>query len=164
MIGIKQGFDCNQKFDHSEIASNTAILLVHCTVTLTLASQTHFCKRGKGVNCIYKLCPTALYSVVQSHCSILSHDTLHHSLSSNSSLENSERELGHLSRYRKTTSRIVFREHAYSATGNSRMDYWGHLSRSTLLKSTLTRSTLMRSIFPRSTQIFSRSTHAYHNS
>ena len=66
----------------------------------SLASQTHFRKRGKGpVNCVYKPCPAALYSAVQSRCSILSHDTLHHCLSSNSSLENSEREQGHLSRY-----------------------------------------------------------------
>ena len=93
----------------------------------SLASQTHFRKRGKGlVNCVYKPCPAALYSAVPSCCSILSHDTLHHCLSSNSSLENSEREQGHLSRYysnRKNTSRIVFRERAYSATGNSRVHY-----------------------------------------
>ena len=49
------------------------------------------------MNCVYKPCPAALYIVVQSCCSILSHDTLHHRLSSNSSLENGERELGHLS-------------------------------------------------------------------
>ena len=93
----------------------------------SLASQTHFRKRGKGlVNCIYKPCPAGLYSAVQSSCSILSHDTLQHCLSSNSSLENSEREQGHLSRYysnRKNTSRIVFRDRAYSATGNSRVHY-----------------------------------------
>ena len=78
------------------------------------------------MNCVYKPCPAALYSAVQSCCSILSHDTLHHCLSSNSSLENSEREQGHLSRYysnHKNTSRIVFRERAYSATGNSRVHY-----------------------------------------
>ena len=95
----------------------------HCSLT----SQTHFRKRGKGLaNCVYKPCPAALYSAVQSCCSILSHDTLQHCLSSNSSLENSEREQGHLSRYysnRKNTSRIVFRKHAYSATGNSRVHY-----------------------------------------
>ena len=93
-------------------------LLGITVVISSLASQTHFRKRGKGlVNCIYKPCPAALYSAVQSCCSILSHDTLHHCLSSNSSLENSEREQGHLSRYysnRKNTSRIVFRERAYS--------------------------------------------------
>ena len=62
------------------------------------------------MNCVYKPCPAALYSAVQSRCSILSHATLHHCLSSNSSLENSEREQGHLSRCysnRKNTSRIV---------------------------------------------------------
>ena len=93
----------------------------------SLASQTHFRKRGKGlVNCVYKPCPGALYSAPQSRCSILSHDTLHHCFSSNSSLENSEGELGHLSRYYrncKNTSRIVFRKRAYPATGNSRVHY-----------------------------------------
>ena len=39
-----------------------------------LVSQA-FRKKGKGlVNCVCKPCPAALYSVVQSHCSILSHD------------------------------------------------------------------------------------------
>ena len=93
---------------------------------VSLASQTHFCERGKGlVNSVYKVCPATLYSAVQSRCSILSHDTLHH-LSNNSSLENSERELGHLSLYCrncKNTSRIIFRERTYSATGNSRVHY-----------------------------------------
>ena len=93
----------------------------------SLASQTHFRKRGKSlVNCVYKPCPGALYSAPQSRCSILSHDTLHHCFSSDNSLENSERELGHLSRYYrncKSTSRIVFRERTYPATGNSRVHY-----------------------------------------
>ena len=57
----------------------------------------HASKKGKDlVNCIYRLCPATLYGVVQSHCSSLSHDPLHHCLSSNGSLENSERKLGHL--------------------------------------------------------------------
>ena len=102
-------------------------MLLHTLPCTSLASQTHFHKRGKGLmNCVYKPCLAALYSVVQSCCSILSHDTLHHCLSSNSSLENSEREQGHLSHYysnRKNTLRIVFRERAYSATGNSRVHY-----------------------------------------
>ena len=93
----------------------------------SLASQTHFRKRGKGlVNCVYKTCPGAPYSAPQSRCSILSHDALHHCFSRNSSVENSETEPGHLSRYYrncKNTSRIVFRERAYPATGNSRMYY-----------------------------------------
>ena len=78
------------------------------------------------MNCVYKPCPGALYSAPQSCCSILSHDALHHCLSSNSSLENSEGELGHLSRYYrncKNTSRIVFRERIYPATGISRVHY-----------------------------------------
>ena len=55
-------------------------------------------QKGNGlVNCLYKPCPAALYSVIQSHCSVLSHDALHDFLSSNNSLENGEGELGHLS-------------------------------------------------------------------
>ena len=51
-------------------------------------------KNGKDqVNCVYKLCPATLYGAC---CSILSRDLLHHCLSSNGSLENSERKLGHL--------------------------------------------------------------------
>ena len=93
-------------------------------VYYSLASQTHFRKRGKGlVNCVYKPCPGALYSVSQSHCSILSHDALHHCFSSNSSLENSEREPGHLSHYYRNCKNIVFRERAYPATGKSRVHY-----------------------------------------
>ena len=92
---------------------------------LSLASQTHFHKIGKGlVNCVYKPCRAALYSAVQSRCSNSSHDTLHHC--GNSSLENSKRELGHLFRYCRNcenTSRLVFRERSYSATGNSRVRY-----------------------------------------
>ena len=84
-------------------------------------------REGKGlVSCVYKPCPAAQYSAVQSHCSILSHDTLRHCLSSNSRLENGERELGHLFCYCrscKNTSTILLREHAYSATGNSRVHY-----------------------------------------
>ena len=91
----------------------------------SLASQTHFRKRGKGlVNCVYKPCPGG--TVRPNHVAVFCHDTLHHCFSSNSSLENSERELGHLSRYYrncKNTSRIVFRERAYPATDNSRVHY-----------------------------------------
>jgi len=39
------------------------------------------------VNCVYKLCPAAMYSAVQSCCNTLSHDALHHCLSSNNNLE-----------------------------------------------------------------------------
>ena len=50
-----------------------------------------FAKGGKGlVDCVCKPCSAAVYSAVQSHCSILSHDALCHCLSSNSGLENDE--------------------------------------------------------------------------
>ena len=78
------------------------------------------------MNCVYKPCPAALNSAVQSDCSILSHDALRHCLSSNSCLENGERELGHLFRYCrscKNTSTLLLGERAYSATGNSRVHY-----------------------------------------
>ena len=97
-------------------------------VHTSLASQIHFRKRGKHLaNCVYKPCPVALNSAFQSRCSILSHDTLCHCLSSSSSLENSERDLGHLSCYCrscKNTLRIGFRECAYSATSNSLLEVW----------------------------------------
>ena len=63
---------------------------------------------------------------VQSDCSILPHDALHHCLSSNSCLENGEHELGHLFRYCrscKSTSTLLLGERAYSATGNSKVHY-----------------------------------------
>ena len=97
-----------------------------CTRGVSRARPTS-AKEGKGlVNCVYKPCPTALYSAVQSRCSILSHDTLHHCLSSNSSLENGERRLGHLLHYCrrcKNNFTTLLREHAYSTTGNSRVHY-----------------------------------------
>ena len=84
-------------------------------------------REGKGlVSCVYKPCPATQYSAVQSHCSIFSHDTLHHCMSSNSRLENGERELGHLFCYCrncKNTLTILLRERAYSATGNARVHY-----------------------------------------
>ena len=60
------------------------------------------------------------------HVAVFCH-VIHYIIVGNSSLENSEREQGHLSRYYsncKNTSRIVFRERAYSATGNSRVHYF----------------------------------------
>ena len=55
--------------------------------------------------------------MVQSCCSILSHDPLHHGLSSNS-LETGKRGLFCYCRSCKNTSAVLLREHAYSATGN----------------------------------------------
>ena len=82
---------------------STTYMIVHL-VSQARPSST---KEGKGlVNCVYQPCPAALYSAVQSHCSILSHDALRHCLSSNTS----QRELGHLFRYCrscKNTSTIL---------------------------------------------------------
>ena len=85
--------------ESQDFSSTIEVLLL--APALYLVSQARpTSAKGKGlVKCVYKLCPTALHSVVQSHCSILSNDALHHCLSSNSSLENGERELGHLFRY-----------------------------------------------------------------
>ena len=80
-------------------------------------------EKGKGLlNCVYKPCPTTMYSMAQP---CLQYDTLHHCFSSSSSLENGKRELGHLCYCRncKNTSTILLREHAYPATGNSRVHY-----------------------------------------
>ena len=115
-----------------EVFCASACVCGHCMhscsrLLFSLTSQTHFRKKGKGlVNYVYKPCPAALYSAVQSRCSILSHDALHHCLSSNNSLENGERELGHLFHYCrscKNSSTILLRERAYSTTGNSRVHY-----------------------------------------
>ena len=91
---------------------------------ISLTSQTQFHrKEGKVlVNYIYKPCPTALYSAVQSCCSIchMTVNAINHCLSGISSLKNCERELGHLFCYCsscKNTSTILVRECAYSATG-----------------------------------------------
>ena len=80
----------------------------------SLASQTHFHKKGKGlVNCVCKLRPTTLYSADQSCCSlILSHDALCPRLSSNSGLENSKRELRHLSTSATVKKTSLLRERA----------------------------------------------------
>ena len=91
----------------------------------SLTGPTHFRKRREVPGERIQLCPGALYNVVQSHYSILSHDALRHSLSSNSNLENGDRELGHLfhcCRSCQNTLTILLRERAYSATGNSRVN------------------------------------------
>ena len=54
------------------------------------------------MNCIFKPFPATQYGAVQSCYHILSHDTLHHRLSSNSGLENGDRQLGHLFCYYKS--------------------------------------------------------------
>ena len=70
------------------------------------------------------------YGVVQSHCSILSHYTLHHCLSSNRSLENGNRELENRFCYYRSCKKhfnysILLRECAHFATGIS-FEIWLH--------------------------------------
>ena len=99
----------------------------------SLAIQTHFCKNRErsGEQHIQAVSgPAAPYSA---RCSILSHDTLHHYLSSNSSLENSKRELGYLFRYCrscKNISTLLLRERAYILSNrqfkNVLFDIWLH--------------------------------------
>ena len=82
--------------EESQVFSSTIEVLLLAPALYLVSQARPTSAKGKGlVKCIYKLCPTALYSVVQSHCSILSNDCL----SRNGSLENGERELGHLFRY-----------------------------------------------------------------
>ena len=52
--------------------------IIYCSIVINTShtSQTHFHKKGKGlINFKYKSCPAALYDVVQSRYSMLSHDT-----------------------------------------------------------------------------------------
>ena len=87
----------------------------------SLTSLTHFRVRKRVWWTVYKLCLTSL----QSRCSILSHDTLHHCLSSNSSLQNGERELGRLHRYCTVkTPTILHKERAHSTTGSALLEIW----------------------------------------
>ena len=92
-----------------------------CYTYISLASHTFFHKNGKGlVNGVYKPCPTTPCSAVQSHYSILSHDTLHHHLSSSSGLENGDRQVEHLLCYYrscKSTLTILLGEGAHFTTG-----------------------------------------------
>ena len=53
--------------------------IIYCSIIIntSLASQTHFHKKEKGlINCKYKSCPAALYNAVQSRYSMLSHDIM----------------------------------------------------------------------------------------
>ena len=92
----------------------------------SLASQTHFRKRGKGlVNSVYKPCPGALYCTVRpNHVAVFCH--MMHYIIVSVAIAVLKTVKGHLSRYYrnyKNTLRIVFRERAYPATGNSRVHY-----------------------------------------
>ena len=81
-------------------------------------------REGSGeLRCV----PLHYYGAIQSHCSILSHDRLHHHLSGNNGLVNGDRELGHLFCYYrncKNTLTILLGEHAHFVTGISRVQIW----------------------------------------
>ena len=85
-------------------------------------------KKGKGlVNWVYKPCPTALYSAVQSHCSIVSHDPLYHWVAK-AVLKTAEESynISTAEAVKKTLQLYFLRERAYSITGNSRVEIWLH--------------------------------------
>ena len=82
-------------------------------------------KEGKGpVNCAYKPCPIALYSVAQLHYTIFSHDTLHHRLSNNNGAENGDRELGATIGVVKLLPTILLSEPTHIATGIQECIIW----------------------------------------
>ena len=88
--------------------------------THSLASQTHFRKEVKGlVNCLYKPCPKGPITLCH----------IHHCLSSNNSLENSDREPRHISCYCRSCKNILLGKRAHFGTGISRVHY-----RKTLIK------------------------------
>ena len=98
-----------------------------CYQLVSQARPTSTREGNSLVKCVYKPCPAALYSAVQSRSSILSHDALHHYLSSNSGLENGARELGHLFHYCRSCKNnltILLRERPYSTTGDSLFQIW----------------------------------------
>ena len=116
--------------EESQVFSSTIEALLLAPALLYLVSQarpTSAKREGSGELRIQAMsCRT-----VQSHCSILSHDALHDCLSSNSSLENGERELGHLFRYCRSCKNTltVILKHAYSARGKFKselFDIWLH--------------------------------------
>ena len=68
------------------------------------------------ISYIYKLCPSTQCSRVQSHCSTLPHDTLHHCLRSNNDPETGNREPGELFYYcrsSKNTFTMLLEEHVH---------------------------------------------------
>ena len=64
-------------------------------------------QKRSGELCIQAM-SAALYSVGQSCCSILSHDTFHHCFSSNNSLENNDIEARHLSCYFRSYKNTLY--------------------------------------------------------
>ena len=93
---LPEDMKCCEPNTTCNVSQSQLVNLYISRISSSLASQTHFAKKGKClVNCVYKPCPAALYSAVQSHCSILSHDALHHGLSSNGSLSEHPVSLSH---------------------------------------------------------------------
>ena len=90
--------------------------LLYNSAMISLASQTHFRKKGKGLVNSYTSCVPPHRMVQSNHVTVSCYVT-HHHLSSNNGLENSDRELGHLFCYYrscKNTSTILVREHMHS--------------------------------------------------
>ena len=85
--------------NHKFFSSTIEVLLLAPALYLVSQARPTSAKREGSGEMHIQACPAALYSAVQSHCSILSYDALHGCLSSNSCLENGERELGHLFHY-----------------------------------------------------------------
>ena len=113
----------------SQVFSSTVevLLLAPALSLVSQARPTSTKMEGSGE---LRIQAVSHYTVQCGTCSILSHDALHDCLSSNSSLENGERELGHLFRYYrscKNTSTIPLGERAYSTTGKFKstlFDIW----------------------------------------
>ena len=89
-----------------------------------LASWIHFSKKREGSSELFtQTMSRTVFSGVQSHCSILSHGTLHHCLSSNNSLENSDREHKHQSRHLSCCKNVLLWKQAHFVTGVSKVHY-----------------------------------------
>ena len=67
----------------------------HVQDILVSQARPTFAKKREGSGELRRV-PLHYYGAIQSHCSILSHDRLHHHLSGNNGLVNGDRELGHL--------------------------------------------------------------------
>ena len=115
--------------EESQVFSSTIeVLLLAPALYLVLQTKPTSAKReGSGEMHIQAVSRCTVQCGTITFCHI---DVLHDCLSTNSSLDNGEKELRHLFRYCiscKSTSTILLREHAYSATGkfkSASFDVW----------------------------------------